>query len=82
MQNTLIVKNKYTCNNRKMKKTKTKRGAPKKPPNEKRTKRLPVVQLFESELSDYEEAAEIENKSKSDWVRDTLNAKAKRTLKN
>jgi hypothetical protein len=64
-----------------MKETETKRGAPRKPDKLKRTKRLPVVQLFESELSDYEEAAEKENKSKSDWVRDTLNAKAKHTLK-
>ena len=64
-----------------MKETKNKRGAPQKPENKKRTKRLPVVQLFESELINYEEAAELEGKNKSDWVRDTLNAQAKRSLK-
>jgi hypothetical protein len=64
-----------------MKDNKTKRGAPKKQPNEKRTKRLPVVQLFDAELSSYLESAESEGKNKSDWVRDTLNAQAKRTLK-
>ena len=65
-----------------MKDTKTKRGAPKKQPNEKRTKRLPVVQLFDDELDSYVESAKIEGKIKSDWVRDTLNAQAKRTMKN
>lgn len=64
-----------------MKDNKTKRGAPKKQPNEKRDNRLGVVQLTADELNSYIESAEIENKNKSDWVRDTLNAKAKRTLK-
>jgi hypothetical protein len=65
-----------------MKENKTKRGAPKKQLNEKRDKRLGVVQLTENELNSYIESAEIEDKNKSDWVRDTLNAKAKRVLKN
>ncbi len=64
-----------------MKETKAKRGAPKKPEDEKRNKRLGVVQLFDTELDSYIESAGIEGKTKSDWVRDTLNAKAKRTLK-
>jgi len=58
-----------------------KRGAPKKPENEKRDKRLGVIQLTEDELNSYVESAALEDKNKSDWVRDTLNAQAKRTLK-
>lgn len=61
---------------------KTKLGAPKKPKNEKRDKRLGVVQLTKDELASYVDSAEIDGKTKSDWVRDALNAKAKRTLKN
>ncbi len=60
---------------------KPRRGAPTKPDSEKRTVRLPVVQLTKQQLDDYSEAAAIEGKTKSDWVRDTLDAQAKRTLK-
>jgi len=52
-----------------------------KPDSEKRTARLPVVQLTQQQLDDYAAAAEAEDKTKSDWVRDTLDAQAKRTLK-
>jgi hypothetical protein len=65
-----------------MKETKNKRGAPTKPANLKRDKRLGVIQLTQDELNNYEDAAELEGKTKSDWVRDTLNAKVKITMKN
>lgn len=52
-----------------------------KPDSEKRTARLPVVQLTPQQLDDYAAAAEAENKTKSDWVRDTLDAQVRRTLK-
>ena len=57
------------------------RGAPEKPENEKRTERLGVVQLTKNELNSYVDSAELEDKNKSDWVRDTLNAQVQRTLK-
>jgi hypothetical protein len=75
-----IANKKYTCNNKNMNEDKKRRGAPKKADNEKVTARLPVVQVTEKQLNDYKEAWELEGKRKSDWIRDTLDAQAKRTL--
>ena len=57
-----------------------KRGAPKKAQELKKDKRLGVIQITATQLADYEKAAELEGKSKSDWVRDTLDAKAKQAF--
>lgn len=59
---------------------KKRRGAPNKPESEKRTTRLGVIQLTAQELSNIEEAAKLDGESKSEWVRQALSAKAKRTL--
>ncbi|MBQ4839798.1 hypothetical protein [Pseudoalteromonas luteoviolacea] len=63
-----------------MNEDKKRRGAPKKPTSEKRTARLGVVQVTEQQLGDYETAWELAGKRKSDWIRDTLDAEAKRTI--
>ncbi|MCZ4337826.1 hypothetical protein [Shewanella colwelliana] len=65
-----------------MKTTKSKRGAPPKPASEKKDKRLGVIQITQDQLDSYEHAAKAEGMTKSDWVRNTLDAKAKRTSKN
>jgi hypothetical protein len=75
-----IANKKYTCNNKNMNENKKRRGAPEKPENEKRTARLGVIQLTEQELSNIEEAVKLDGESKSEWVRQALSAKAKRTL--
>lgn len=64
-----------------MNEEKKRRGAPKKPEKEKRTSRLGVIQLTAQELRDVELSAELDEVSKSDWVREALAAKAKRTLR-
>lgn len=59
---------------------KTRRGAPTKPDSEKHSERLGEIRVMTAQLERYLKAAELEGKSKSDWVRDTLDAQAKRTL--
>ncbi|QJT37013.1 hypothetical protein E4188_22240 (plasmid) [Aeromonas media] len=57
------------------------RGAPIKPDNEKHSERLGEIRVMAAQLENYLLAAELEGKSKSDWVRDTLDAQARRTIK-
>jgi Protein of unknown function (DUF1778). len=59
---------------------KKRRGAPNKPESKKRTARLGVIQLTAQELSNIEEAAKLDGENKSEWVRQALLIKAKRTL--
>ena len=59
---------------------KKRRSAPNKPEIEKRTTRLGGIELTAQELSNIKEAAKLDGKSKSEWVRQALSTKAKRTL--
>ncbi len=76
----MLVNIKCTCNNVCMTEKAKPRGAPKKPLDQKRIERLGVVQLTQKQLADYLAAAELEGKTKSDWVRDVLDAQAALTL--
>lgn len=60
---------------------KTRRGAPIKPDSKKHSERLGDIRVMSAQLERYLLAAELEGKSKSDWVRETLDAQASRTLK-
>lgn len=64
-----------------MNEKKPRRGAPPKPDSEKHSERLGEIRVMAAQLESYLLAAELEGKSKSDWVRDTLDAQAKRILK-
>ncbi|WP_160837126.1 hypothetical protein [Aeromonas caviae] len=46
----------------------------------KRTARLGAVQLTEEQLATYELVAKMEGKSKSQWIRDTLDARCELAL--
>ncbi len=54
-------------------------GAKPKPEHRKLSERV-GIQITPSQKEKYKEAAEIEDKSYSDWVRDTLNEKAEKTI--
>ena len=56
------------------------RGAPHKPDEMKRTARLGAVQLTEEQLATYELVAKMEGKSKSQCIRDTLDARCELAL--
>lgn len=60
---------------------KTRRGAPIKPEEQKHSERLGVIRVTADQLERYQAAAYFEGKTKSDWVRDTLDAQVRRTLK-
>ncbi|HAT3513169.1 hypothetical protein [Aeromonas hydrophila] len=64
-----------------MNENKPRRGAPTKPDSEKHSERLGEIRVMAAQLENYLLAAELEGKTKSDWVRDTLDAQARRTLK-
>ena len=54
------------------------RGRPKlSDTDERRDKRLPVIQVSESELNTYKEAAEREKMTFSGWVREVLHKASK-----
>jgi uncharacterized protein (DUF1778 family) len=60
---------------------KPRRGAPTKPEGQKHSERLGEIRVTAVQLESYQDAADLEGKTKSDWVRDTLDAQARRTLK-
>ncbi|HAT2580529.1 TPA: hypothetical protein I8273_004424 [Aeromonas hydrophila] len=64
-----------------MNEKKPRRGAPAKPDSEKHSERLGEIRVMIAQLENYLLAAELEGKSKSDWIRDALDAQARRTLK-
>lgn len=60
---------------------KPRRGAPIKPEEQKHSERLGEIRVTAAQQESYQAAADFEGKTKSDWVRDALDAQARRTLK-
>ena len=55
------------------------RGAPFKDPSDRRSERLGAVQITAQQVDDYDMTAALEGKTRSQWVRETLDAQVRRT---